>query len=536
MHRMKVFLTENRYQHIYLTGLILFALGLPLSKTAMSLALVLLAAHWLLSGGFRHFPAPGTPARLAFGFFMLIPLIHLLGLMYTTDFAFAAKDLRIKLPLLLLPLFMVTGPRLPQRLFNLITDAFIFAVIAGTVISFVIFIKDNPVEARDLTPFVSHIRFSMMVVLAAAATVCLALNPRRPNSLRIIAFLLVPWLIFSLAILEVLTGLVAFSLLLFAAPIFLIITKPSPKVWVFSAFAILVLLATMAVGWNTARREFIPDLDQKRLTMKSHTALGNPYTHDLNSLVNENGNMVWMNVCEEEMRVAWNARSSHPFDSELSPGSRTSDVLMRYLSSLGYTKDAEGVKTLSEGDVEAIERGVTNYEYGRWNLVQRRFDQLKWEYWNYRAGGDPKGHSLLQRLELWQIGSQMAMENLLIGVGTGDLKREFAGKLAKTGSPLAGTPLRAHNQYLTILITFGIIGLALFLAALIMPLVLKPERYGFTMVAFSIIAFASMFFEDTLETQVGVSFIAFFYTLWVFQKVTAGDPLTNHSRDEKTHD
>ncbi|MFO7722575.1 MAG: O-antigen ligase family protein [Bacteroidales bacterium] len=523
MHRVSAFLSQNRYEPVYLTGLILFALGLPLSKTAMSLALFLLAAHWLIAGSYRHFPSPGSSARLAFGFFMLIPLMHIAGLLYTADFAFAAKDLRIKLPLLLLPLFLVTGPHLSRRSFNLVIDAFILAVTAGTIISFVIFLTDNPVEARDLTPFVSHIRFSMMVVLAAAVITCMAFNASRPKSIRILAVVLLPWLIFSLAILEVLTGLVAFALLLFAAPVYIFITRPNLTVRLFSAFAIFVLLAALALSWNVARKEFIPDLEEKKLSMRSHTALGNPYTHDLGSLVNENGNMVWMNVCEDEMRTAWNDRSSHAFDSELAPGSRTSDVLMRYLSSLGYTKDAEGVDMLTVDDITAIERGITNYEYSRWNFAQRRFDQLKWEYWNYLAGGDPKGHSLLQRWELWKVGSRLANDNLLIGVGTGDLKKAFATKLSDTGSSLAGTPLRAHNQYLTILITFGIIGLTLFLAALIVPLALKRSGFGFPMIAFLIIAFASMFFEDTLETQVGVSFFAYFYAMWVFQRISRRD-------------
>jgi hypothetical protein len=523
MERIKAFLSENRYQHVYLTGLILFAVGLPLSKTAMSLALVLLAAHWLAAGSYRHFPPAGSKAVIAFAFFMLIPLIHIAGLFFTSDFAFAAKDLRIKLPLLLLPLFLVTGPVLSRKYFNMVSDAFILAVTAGTIISFVILVRENPVEARHLTPFVSHIRFSMMVVLASVFTAWIALTPGRSKSIRLVAAILLPWLLFSLAILEVLTGLVAFVLILSAAPVYLFFTARNTLLRVLSIFSLLVVAGLVILTWNLTRDEFIPDMAEKQMSMKSHTALGNPYTHNLQSLVNENGHMVWMNVCEEEMRVAWDARSVHPFDSELAPGSRTADVLMRYLSSRGYSKDAEGVGMLTDEDVAAIERGVTNYEYGQWNLVQRRFDQLKWEYWNYLAGGDPKGHSLLQRLELWKVGMSLAKDHLLTGVGTGDLKKEFASKLDEMGSSLAGTPLRGHNQYLTILITLGIPGLICFLLALVIPLVMKQTRFEFPLVAFLIIAFASMFFEDTLETQVGVSFFSFFFAWWFFQDVHHGD-------------
>jgi O-antigen ligase len=76
--------------------------------------------------------------------------------------------------------------------------------------------------------------------------------------------------------------------------------------------------------------------------------------------------------------------------------------------------------------------------------------------------------------------------------------------------------LRAHNQFLTIFAAFGIFGLLWFLATLILPpLILKVRRdYYFNF--FLVISILSMLNEDTLETQAGVTFFAFFYVIFLF--------------------
>lgn len=512
-------LTENRFFVVYLTGLMLFATGLPLSKTAMSLALFLLAFHWIVAGGFRHFPSVTSARGAAFWVFMLIVLIHLAGLIHTTDFRYAFKDMRIKLPLLLIPLFTLTGPALTKRHLSAVIKAFIIAVVAGSLISLYIHLVKKPVDARDLTPFVSHIRFSMMVGFSVFASLVIAFRKDQIMTIRWIAAIVAVWLTIFLIMLESLTGVVTFMLILFAIPIYWFFRYRQTAVRVLS---LLLFLLFSGVTWfiiNQAKHEFHPRVSFAANELPKKTPLGNPYFHDTASLVNENGNFIWLYVSEDEMRDAWNERSRIRFDSMHAPDSKTGDVLMRYLSSKGLTKDAKGVNELSDFDVSAIERGITNYRYDQWSGMKKRLDQLKWEYWNYLEGGDPLGHSLLQRIELWKAGWHLAGDNLIFGVGTGDVKIKFADKLQEMGSSLAGTSLRAHNQYLTILVTFGIAGFVLFLTALLLPLIINRRRIGFTGMVFLIIVFISMFIEDTLETQVGVSFFIFFYSLMIFQDI-----------------
>ena len=78
--------------------------------------------------------------------------------------------------------------------------------------------------------------------------------------------------------------------------------------------------------------------------------------------------------------------------------------------------------------------------------------------------------------------------------------------------------LRAHNQYLAIAVAFGLIGLFYFLFALIAPMILTKKYRNYFYVTFFIIAILSMITEDTLETQAGATFFAFFNALFLFGK------------------
>ncbi|HRZ41201.1 MAG TPA: O-antigen ligase family protein [Bacteroidales bacterium] len=511
-------LSEFRFQKIYLAGLALFAAGLPLSKTALSLSLGLLGIHWLLAKGWKHFPAVRTREWMAFYLFLLIPLIHLAGLWNTSDLPYALKDLRIKLPLLLLPVFMATSPALSQKQIHGIFRVFIAAVTAGTFITLVVWLWKDPLDPRDLVPFNNHIRYSMMVCIALFLIVFRFIPPEQQPVNRGGWIVLSLWLIASLLLLESLTGILALLLGILTGLCWVIIQKKYPLFSKLLAAGAMIMVAASAI-WLILylKPEFQPDMKQKTKDLERYSASGNPYFHDTVSWLNENGNLVWIYVAEEEMRAAWNRRSRVPYDHQLESGYRTGDILLRFLSSRGLRKDANGVAALTDEEVTLVEKGVTNYKYSRFSWMRKRVDQLKWEYWNYRGMGNPRGHSVMQRLELWNAGLDLACSNLLTGVGTGDVKRDFAKHLAATGSPLAGTPLRAHNQFLTIFIAFGIPGLLLFLTALAMPLILNYRKMALWFAATVVILYFSLLTEDTLETQAGVSLFSFFMAFNLFQ-------------------
>jgi len=102
-------------------------------------------------------------------------------------------------------------------------------------------------------------------------------------------------------------------------------------------------------------------------------------------------------------------------------------------------------------------------------------------------------------------------------VGNGDVKTEFQEYYEAVDSPLSQKwRRRAHNQFLTFLISFGLPGLLIFVVALVVPLYLAGRQRSFLAAGFLILLMLSMLSEDTLETATGAAFSALFYALFVF--------------------
>ena len=107
-----------------------------------------------------------------------------------------------------------------------------------------------------------------------------------------------------------------------------------------------------------------------------------------------------------------------------------------------------------------------------------------------------------------------------MGTGTGDVKHEFINQFSKEKSLLESRFIYLpHNQFLTFLISFGIIGFLLISCSILIPAVMKKGFRSFLFNCFLIIILLSMSGEDTLETHPGVSFFAYFYSLFVFGNI-----------------
>jgi hypothetical protein len=180
-------------------------------------------------------------------------------------------------------------------------------------------------------------------------------------------------------------------------------------------------------------------------------------------------------------------------------------------------KDAAGLKQLSDVELRAIEAGTANHIFmTRFKLYPRIYEVI-WEIDRFRLGGDPNGKSVVQRYIYLKAGWEIARDKLWLGVGNGDVKSAFNEYYDAVNSPLDDQwRRRAHNQFLTFLISFGIPGLLICLLALLAPPVLAGRQHSFLAVGFLILILVSMISEDTLETSAGVAFVAYFYALFVF--------------------
>src|SRR5688500_12041077 len=116
---MRPLLPGKAHFYVYVFALVLLVIGLPLSKFLMSLSQIILFVNWVLEGNLlnklRTF-ASNKPAVV----FSSVILLHLLGLAYTSDFDYAFRDIRIKAPLLVLPLVLSSSTPLSQKQFDIL--------------------------------------------------------------------------------------------------------------------------------------------------------------------------------------------------------------------------------------------------------------------------------------------------------------------------------------------------------------------------------------------------------------------------------
>jgi hypothetical protein len=255
--------------------------------------------------------------------------------------------------------------------------------------------------------------------------------------------------------------------------------------------------------------------------LEKHTSQGNVYEHDTTTKAFENGHLIWIYYCNKELQESWNKRSAIKIGKKDLKGNDIYNTLIRFLASKGMRKDAEAVNLLTNDEVKAIERGVANVNYQNMGSLKGRIYETLWEIDIYKNTGDANGHSLTQRFEYWKTALNIIKSNPIFGVGTGDVPIAFEQEYVKSNSSLAKEwRLRAHNQYLSIAVAFGIMGLLWFLITLMYPLLSEKNEFNYLYITFFIIAILSFFTEDTLETQAGATFYAFFNSFFLFAEKT----------------
>jgi hypothetical protein len=226
-----------------------------------------------------------------------------------------------------------------------------------------------------------------------------------------------------------------------------------------------------------------------------------------------------MYISEEEMMREWNKRSSASYKGIDNKGQDLRYTLIRYLTSAGLRKDSLGVSSLSDNDIRNIENGIANIRFTEGSTIGSMLYDIIWQIDYYRRGGNPSGHSITQRMEYFKTGLRIFKRNPIFGTGTGDVPKEFIQQYERDATVLdPGFRDRAHNQYLTFLISFGIVGFLLIGLSVFVPVLQQKGFKSYLFLIFLSIALLSMFTEDTLETHAGVSFFAYFYSLFLFGK------------------
>ena len=506
---------------IYLTGLMGLAISLPLSVFTTSVSLFLLAANWLLEGQFRT-KFQTFKERKSLIIILSIYLIFLAGLAFTGDFAYAFHDLKIKLPLLVLPIIIGTSTPVSRQQLRWILLALVTGVTVGSIASSMVLtgVIDHPYsDIREISIFVNHIRFSLLIDMAIFSLAYLVFSTEYddPAWQRALYSFLLIWLIVFLVLLQSITGIiillgVGFILFwMYLHHLKSVVMRWSMAVFMIAGAFILLSILVRSVGKFYYIEKIDPD------SMDLYTGNGNPYTHDFSQQYVENGSYTWLYVCEKELQESWSQVSTCDYYGKDAMGQDLRQTLIRYLTSLGLRKDSAGISRLLPTDIEFIEQGKANYIYGKKYVFSTKIYEILWQLDVYRKGGNSSGHSITQRILYLQAATGIIRDHFWTGVGTGDVKAAYREYYEKVDSPLEDRwRLRAHNQILTFVLTYGIFGFAWILLAFLAPVSIEKKWKDYFMIMFLLVAFFSMLNEDTLETHTGVSNFAFFYTLFLF--------------------
>ncbi len=506
----EIAIRERLFARLFVFFSALFAFALSTSFFFISIASFGLLFTWLFSPGFKErlwvlFQSPWAL------FFVLLLLLHLAYLPKGDDRSFALSDLRIKIPLLLVPVVFSSSPRLIRNEFHLVLYAFLAGAIIACITGFVLYagwMETAFIDTRQMGFFVSHVRLA--ILLSMGFVVSLWLFFTRAHKRERFFSLLCAMIIFCYLVL--MQSPTAWLMLLWAGGIALF-TKISHG----KKKLLLAGMCMLALGGILGFDALMKHYEKKYFSASPNTTLpkqfltagGHLYDHELIEDFAENGYMVGWYRCSTEYEKVWSMRSKIPINGLDAKGQHIRFTMLRYVSSKGLAKDSAGIYALSIEDIQNIEEGITNASFTQYDGLRYRLYQLAYEWMNFRKGGNPSGHSVVMRIFFWECAFHIIKENPLSGTGMGNINRAYADTYSRIQSPLAlPYRLRAHNQWITFCVCFG-----LPLGILISGMMFFPFWGRHKLPVLFVICWGmcllSFFSEDTLESSVGASMSAF---------------------------
>ncbi len=470
-----------------------------------SISQFIVIANWFLEGNFKNKWQQLKSSKI-FWVLVSVFVMHCLGLIYTQNINDGMLDIRVVLPLLLLPIvyFSTSPPTLKELYFVLYS--FILGCFINTgwcyIYSFILHSND---VTRDASRFMSHIRLGLFIDMAICC--CVYFFMKHKATIKKVVFLIIAvYFMFMLYALGLASGV--FNLvLLFIVSGLIVIFKQQLKL---KLSALIILIIGLFFFVNYIKGVYKTQYNPNKTSTNTNITIENSQM--------ENGNLVFDKTNNLQLQQQWIKRM--PADSfNYEPTFYNINkyyVLIRYLTSKGLTKDSVGVSKLTEQDLNNIKNNLTNYLYPNWGYLHKRIYELVNEYDELKHNRNINGHSLTMRLYFWKAAFEIIKNNPLIGVGTGDVQDELNTTYIKTNSPLSKEWYkRPHNQFLTITVALGSIGLLVFVMSLFYPIIKLRKQLFILYFPFFTLLISSFILEDTLETQAGMAFYVTFNTLFL---------------------
>jgi hypothetical protein len=517
------------HQGLFFSGLAIVAISMPNSLWMMSFGQFVMAGNWLIEGRYKEKVLRFWKNKAAVAF-TLIYLIHFLALVLSEDPSTELRNIKIKLPILTLTFLIASS----ESGFNALKSKAILllfssSVMVTTFIGFANYLGGEVSEFRQLSPFISHIRFGLMIAFSMflipwvfyAFFIADPENVGKIKRKRVLLGLLsvfaIVWLGYFLTIMQSLSAFVALiPVVVFLAFYFLYKLKDKMPAILMGVFTLVIVTSIIIILVRTYRMVTY-EIPLNISELPTHTPYGNPYNHYPEILERENGHLVYILISDAELREEWNNMSNLDYDGSDFKDQWLRFTLYRYMASKGLPRDKTGFDELTDADIRAVEEGIGNYLYTKWPGIKVRIHQTFWEVDRLRKGASPEGHSLGQRIEYWEAAWLAFLKRPFLGWGVAGIHKAMDYGFTQSSTGLAESfRHRPHNQYLTFLLYFGIFGSLIVYSSLIFTIRRSGSIYYLPNIIFLIILAVSMINEDTLETQAGLTFFVFFFCFFNF--------------------
>lgn len=465
--------------------------GMIFSHAIMSFAMVFMALRFVFADKSRIKSYSKDVLIAVFSFFALICL----GMIWSGGGSEVWKQLEKSLPFLIVPLYFLNLPLQEGKNLKIYACVYLASLFVATSIGMFNFLTIENPDVRTIMPFCSHIRFALHLTLASSFIVVYCIQNKKP-----LLLLLALWFEAYMILTSALTGVViSFVVLFFIIPTYFLFKKKNKTAFAIfiSVFSLFVFAIISCLSYYY-KDYFVPKSGEVKENM-----------------IIENGNYIFDKVDYSQMQdgVEKYLKEDRNAVCKSKEGEFLYvDIAIRYLNSKGYEKNLKGWEKLSEEDLENIKKGIPNYVYAQKIPLKSRLYSTFYEIEAYQKENKVKGSSLIQKIELWENSFEVIKNNILIGVGTGNAPKELKKQLEINNSELADTNMRTHNQYFSIVFSYGIIGFLVWLVFLLYPMFRFSLNKNPYYVIFLLIMLISFFSEDTLDNQAGIMM----YCCWNF--------------------
>ena len=297
------------HSFLHVLGMSVLAFGLPLNKVLMSIGAIWGVSNLVLEGDVKTY-LQNIRLNKAFKWLLAFCALHLIGMIWSSDMPFALHDLRIKLPLLAVPLALVARPITNRNHVHLILYALLLSLIITSVLNFGFYQQwfgaKHYSDIREMSLFGSHIRYGILIALGFGISLYM-LYSKKSIVPAFFWLLLLIWFGFYSFYSQILSGVLSLMIILAVFVVF-ITFKYSKYIPIFIGGLIILLVYGLITFLKPQPTE---KLDIKKLPLK--TQEGNFYTNDFKSQNKENNKLVYISYCDSELEREWNKISPYKY-------------------------------------------------------------------------------------------------------------------------------------------------------------------------------------------------------------------------------